>query len=332
MIRHVLGLPPDIFITYPAKVKFKTYQTRWQIGDIYISGNAQNTEDNPQGSGCYLVMSGRGCNDIFRILNNRGHSFGDMFRRCEHWFNADFHFTRLDIAVDDRNEAPFFTPQQIRKKCEKDEYVSTSEYCRFNDSKYSGEDLARTTYIGAGKSGISYRFYDKDKEVSAKYNKPIEEIGSWKRTEIQLRDEKAHSFAMLYKENPLDLGELAFNVLAGNLRFVVPDKNESNKSRWKTCRFWERFLGAVEPLKLHISQPKNSLIETQQWLETGGVLSAVKGFCFLEEHDALGELDRVGDMLNKVRYSPAFAAKLTGHLQRIKREELIPYVKYETKG
>lgn len=331
MIRRVLELPPDIFITFPAKVKFKSYLTRWQIGDIYVSGNAQKTEDNPQGLGCYLVMTGRGCDDVFRILDSREHTFEDMFNRCVHWFGMDFHFTRLDIAIDDRNEVPFFTPKQIRKKCEKDEYVSTSEYCRFNDSKHPREDLARTAYIGAGKSGISYRFYDKDMEVSTKYNKPIEEIGSWKRAEMQLRDEKAHAFALLFKDNPLDLGQLAFNVLAGNLRFVVLDKNESNKSRWKTCRFWERFLGKVEPLKLHIPPSQNTLVETQQWLTEGGVISAVKGFCFLEQYNALGDLERVGDMLSKARYSPALASKLTGYLQRIDREELIPYVQYDTK-
>lgn len=325
-------MPPDIFITYPAKVKYKTYQTRWQIGDISVSGNAQQTENNPLGLDCYLVMSGRGCDDIFRILDSRGLTFGDMFERCVHWFDTDFHFTRLDIAIDDRNEVPFFTPAQIRKKCEKDEYISNSNDHRFNDSKFAKEELARTAYIGAGKSELSYRFYDKDKEVSMKYNKPIEEIGSWKRTEMQLRDEKAHAFAMLFKDNPLDLGQLAFNLLAGNLRFVVPDKNESNKSRWKTCRFWKRFLGAVKPLKLHIPQPQNSLIETQQWLKDGGVLSAVKSFYFLEEHDALGELERVDDMISKIRYSPSLACKLIGHLQRIEREELIPYVQYDTKS
>lgn len=70
-----------------------------------------------------------------------------------------------------------------------------------------------------------------------KYNKSLDEIGSWKRTEIQLRDEKAHAFAMLFEERPMELGELAFGLLAENLRFVIPNKNESNKSRWKTCRF-----------------------------------------------------------------------------------------------
>lgn len=100
-------MPEDIFITYPAKVAFKTYQTRWQLGDIYISGNAKPTEDNPQGLGCYLVMTGRGCDDIFNILDSHNRTFGHMFHQCIRWFGTEFHFTRLDIAIDDRNEVPF---------------------------------------------------------------------------------------------------------------------------------------------------------------------------------------------------------------------------------
>ena len=51
-------------------------------------------------------------------------------------------------------------------------------------------------------------------------------------------------------------------------------------------------LGAVEVLKLQIPKLHNSLEETQQWLTEGGVISAVKSFYFLEEHDALGGLER----------------------------------------
>ena len=68
---YILGLPTDIFNVYPAAVRFKTYQTRWEIGDIYVSGDARKTEDNPQGLGCYLVMTGRGCDDIYRILEDK---------------------------------------------------------------------------------------------------------------------------------------------------------------------------------------------------------------------------------------------------------------------
>ena len=148
---------------------------------------------------------------------------------------------------------------------------------------------------------------------------------------MQLRDDKAHAFAMTFKERPLELGELAFGLLTNNLRFVVPNRNESNKSRWKMCRFWERFLGAVEVLELQVPKQHNSLEETQQWLTEGGVISAVKSFYFLEEHDALGGLEKVGTMLDRARYSNSLSSKLTAHLQRINRTDLLPYIQYDTK-
>lgn len=54
-------------------------------------------------------------------------------------------------------------------------------------------------------------------------------------------------------------------------------------------------------------------------------------FYFLEEHDALGGLERVGTMLDKARYSTSLSSKLTAHLQRINRTDLIPYIQYDTK-
>ena len=119
-------------------------------------------------------MTGRGCDDIFRILDSRNYTFGDMFRRCERRYGRDnFHFTRLDIAIDDKNEKPFFTIEQIKKKCEKEEFISNSEGYHFDESKFDDFDTAKTVYIGAGKSGLSYRFYDKDKtetSVSAAFD------------------------------------------------------------------------------------------------------------------------------------------------------------------
>ena len=110
-------------------------------------------------------MTGRGCDDIFRILDSRNYTFGDMFRRCERRYGLDnFHFTRLDIAIDDKNEKPFFTIEQIKKKCEKEEFISNSEGYHFDESKFDDFDTAKTVYIGAGKSGLSYRFYDKDRK------------------------------------------------------------------------------------------------------------------------------------------------------------------------
>ena len=90
--------------------------------------------------------------------------------------------------------------------------------------------LPIVTAIDLLRVAIRKSFYDKDKEICMKHQKSYEAVGSWKRTEIQLRDEKAHAFAMLFKKHPLDLGQLAFDLLGSNLRFVKEDKNQSNKS------------------------------------------------------------------------------------------------------
>lgn len=170
------------------------------------------------------------------------------------------------------------------------EFISNSQTFRENASDFGENDIARTVYIGDGGSNISYRFYDKDKKTAQDYGKTLEEIGTWKRTELQLRNEKAHEFAQLMAKETDSLGQQIFNLLGTNLRFVVPNKNESNKSRWKTCRFWERFLGTVKPLKITIAKAESNLYATEKWLREGGALAAIKAFQFLEENHALGGL------------------------------------------
>ena len=111
------------------------------------------------------MMTGRGCGDIFQILDSRNATFGDMFRRCELRYGLDnFHFTRLDVAIDDKNEIPFFTVEQIKEKCEKEEFIANSEGYHFDESKFDDFDTAKTVYIGAGKSGLSYRFMTKTRK------------------------------------------------------------------------------------------------------------------------------------------------------------------------
>lgn len=159
VIRHILQLPVDIFTVFPAHVKYKSYRSKYEIESITVNGNEKPTEDNPQGLGSYLELSGMGCDEIFRILDMHNETFGDLFKRCERWFNTDFHFTRLDVAIDDKNETPYFTIEQIKRKTEKEEYIANSNTHRFNSSKYQKLDLANTIYISAGKSDMIYRLF-----------------------------------------------------------------------------------------------------------------------------------------------------------------------------
>lgn len=331
VIRKLLQLPLEYFQIQPAKVKHMDYTNLYQFGTIKVYGDKW-LKDGTREEGCYLILSGQGCDDYYSFLQTGNSTYHDFFAYCVQMLGEDgFHLTRLDIAIDDRNDIPYFTVEQIKNKCLRDEFVSKSKSYRFAESSFN-ETTAKTVYIGDGKSNLSYRFYDKDKEQAGKYNLPYEELGNWKRTELQLRDEMAHSFAMLLCETLEELGKLAFDLLSTSLRFVTKDESQQNRSRWKTSRFWERYLGAIEPLALAIDKPNSSLYETQNWLCDGGALSAMKAFLFLDKHKALGGLKDVKEMMRITGYSPTLRQKIVSHLYRIDREELIPLVCGNEKG
>jgi len=321
-----------LFHEASGRIAHKGYTTLYSSGMINVYGNCPKTLANPNGSGAYLQLSGTGCRDLEIILQAQKRGWEDLFEDCIRLFGKDgFHLTRLDVAIDDRNEIPYFTIPQIRRKCERDEFVSRSKYFRFDESRCREGATGKTEYIGDEKSNIRYRFYDKDKEQVEKRNRTLSEVGSWKRTEIQLRDQVSHAFALELIKRERTLGRMTADFLGANLRFVVPDTEQSNRSRLKTCRFWERFLGDISPLKLEFHEESNTLYETFKWVVEGGGLSAVDLFELLEENQALGNLESLKKYRQETRYSESMARKAVTHLREQGREELIPRIYERTK-
>jgi phage replication initiation protein len=112
-------------------------------------------------------------------------------------------------------------------------------------------------------------------------------------------------------------------LLANYLRFLVKPKGggDSNKGRWKTAPFWDKFLGDVEKLKLTDVAPDRTVEKSIQWLEkqvapTMGLIfeaydnDAVKILQVMREGvERLGSKERA--MLNRFRLeNPDFVEKL----------------------
>lgn len=153
-IYEIIGLPFIYFQVQEARIKHQDYTSLYQFGTIKIYGDRKRSLANPEGKGCYLVLTGSGCDDYYSYLCTIKHSYSDFFRRCQKKAETNYyHLTRVDVAIDDRNEIPYFTIEQIKKKCLQEEFVSKSR---------------------------SYRFYDKDKERCRKQGIPYEEMESWK--------------------------------------------------------------------------------------------------------------------------------------------------------
>lgn len=126
LIRHVLGLPFELFHKQGARIKHQDFTCLYQFGTIKVYGD-KISQSNTHSSGCYLVLSGSGCDGYYNYLQTTSHSYGFFFAQCNRKAGkGNFHFIRLDIAIDDKNEVPYFTIRQIKNKCLKEEFVSKS--------------------------------------------------------------------------------------------------------------------------------------------------------------------------------------------------------------
>jgi phage replication initiation protein len=104
------------------------------------------------------------------------------------------------------------------------------------------------------------------------YNKALEQLGcegidpvtipeTWNRTEIQARKERAQSIAGLIA-NGVEVGAIVKGILKYYMRFVVkPKGGDTNKRRWKTAQWWERFLDEIEPIRLSEQNEMDTTIE-----------------------------------------------------------------------
>lgn len=356
-IEKVLGMSLKYFHAYKHRLPHTEYNMAYQCSNIRVHGIAEPYEktksfdeyndeyqedETIDGENCYLVLSGKGCDEFFcnhsvsafgNVVSDNSYSYESFFFNCITAipFNS-FHLTRLDLAIDDKNSEPYFTIDQLKEKCLRGEFVAGSKTFNFLENTFDELSTSKTLYIGKGKSALSYRFYDKDKEISKKENKSLAEIGSWKRTEIQLRDSLAHVIAMHLGEGNYSLARLALGFLGNTLRFVDRNENESNKSRWKTSEFWNNFIGDVEPIKVSLDAPKSGLLETEKWLQVGGALSAVIAFEILEENNALGSLHSIKTLKEKIKFSKELCDKVSSHLISVGRKDLIPHIYKLSKG
>lgn len=170
-----------------------------------------------------------------------------------------------------------------------------------------------------------FRIYDKDLETAKQKNCAVEEIGLWKRLEIELKRQVAHAMAKVIAFEECSLEALIRGVIKDELTFYTDD------SWQKVWRKWERYLGNIQPLHLSRVYEVTGLTDTQEWLIHGGGLAGVKAFRFLAENDALGHLEELDHLVDETEYTRSMAKKLADHLIDIGREELIEVVYDQTK-
>lgn len=215
-----------------------------------VNGNIRIYTDGNKDMGIHVQMTGQGCRQAEESLK------GDWLTLINSIKLAEGEFSRCDIAVDDKEG--LLDIDVIYKKTLKKEYVSRfTSWDQHTSCKNDSDIYGKSVYFGSATSAMRIRIYDKAVEQEVEDH--------WIRVELQLRDERANIALELYLQGKT-IGAIVTGVLKNYLRFVEPDKDDSNKRRWKESKFWEKFINAAELLKLTSGQKKATLEDIYKWI------------------------------------------------------------------
>lgn len=321
-MESLLKIEKRCFLVEKAQIRHKEYDVCYSYGSLRIYTFEFPSDDETE---CYLVFSGETCSLYERLLSSLESSWTIFFQQLVSQFKQRFKVKRLDIALDDRNEQPYFKIEQLIKLCKKKRYESRKRKFHVTESNVVGTKTSKTLYIGKRTSDIMFRIYDKDLEIAQKEKRAVQEIGSWKRFEVEFKREVAHSVVEMIAQNNHSLEELIRGIIKQELTFYLDDNHT------KIPRFWKRYLGGIAPLKISRKYDIRGLKDTEQWFLFGGGLSTLKAFDFLAQNEALGHLQNLSKEIQEAEFSRPLTKKIVDHLVDIGREELIEPVYLMTK-
>ena len=177
------------------------------------------------------------------------------------------HFTRLDVAIDDKGGA-YFSPDDVFTLYKNHQVVSKWRTVRRNDRYDSPDKLAGyTLYFGSRESMLMLRLYDKGIEQNnhLKYGDDGYMDFNWYRWELEFKDERSNEFAQVVKDGA-DLGSIAVGVLAYYIRFIELD--DINRSRCSTMEKWEQFVRDVEKCRLSGEKKVKTVNDKLNWIDS----------------------------------------------------------------
>lgn len=253
----ILGLKESEFEV--REVGFRGYLKSATYGKIMVAWEPpKNTID----MGVHIELSGEACREYeqhFDLEFNWSQFFALIM-------NFNHKFSRLDIAIDDFKG--YFTINQVYRTAKRGcmtakriKKARTYEEFFIDDGKTFG----RTFYVG--KSDWMFRFYDKLPERLNKGIDLTDSLKCWNRYEIQLRNNIATEAAHVLAYEAYSLGAFAKGFFKAKIDFKINNVNDSNKSRWKSQKWWLKFLDDCEEVELTQIAPDPSIPRIANWFD-----------------------------------------------------------------
>ena len=316
IVEDILFLDTELFVIDKGSLKYYEYDSQINYGNIRIYyGDKEES--------FMLVMSGQAL-EFYRdmVLTQKGlserHFLDNLYSNYK-----SFSVRRIDIAIDDFNEVPYFTPNQLAKLCRKNRFL----YGKSNFyTTYGDEKTGQTLYLRRPSDDERLRIYDKRLEQASKLGVSKRFIENWIRTELELRKEKAHYFIQEWLKSEIDI----LNFTKGYLKDKVKFYTDSHFT--KPLRSWEKFLGSSKPVTITVSKTKTELEQKLEWVVFKGSGAILRAYKFLYENELLFELEKENfEKLETLEFPPELASQLIERAIAFKREDLIPKIKENIK-
>lgn len=261
---NAFAIMTDILKIDPALMQHENtgrfrYAGRWTFGGIEILTPPADYLE----MGFHLYMTGSACRVFEIYLKAQNRTWFDFFKDC---LQQGGKFTRLDIAIDDRNT--YFTIDALDKKIKEGNCISKFHKRKyFESTTINGEPTGKTINLGSRESLCFMVFYEKNYEQSLKTGIAVEDYGEWNRYEIRLRKEMATACVqkIVSRQNICDIG---LELINSYVRIIDVSNSDSNRSRHTLWKPWADFVEGLEKLELTMQPAPRTLKDKKRWVET----------------------------------------------------------------
>ncbi|EGP4958295.1 replication initiation factor domain-containing protein [Enterococcus faecium] len=331
VVEDLLEMRFDYFVERKGKLTYYDYNMLIEYANIRIYYRSENGKESEDGD-CMIVVDGTGMTFLReRFLQEREIGLKKFLNQVfskEHW---RLKITRVDPAIDDFNEVPYFTPNQLVKICEKKQFFygkSTTYDVYGQENKEKG----MTLYLKPPGADDRIKIYDKQAERAKAQGVRKKDMPPWIRVEIVFRREKAQKFVEYYLSSEIELIDLIKGYLKEKVKFF------SDAQMRQPLRKWERFLGKTVPFSLTTPKMNSELTQKFNWYFYQGAYPVYHAYLYclknkllnekeLEEFERLMTIHETQEI-----FPPQLASELIKRVTEKGRTELIPEIKQLTKS
>ena len=252
VITDILNMDTALFEYEKKSINFYTSMKTYNNIRVLYDGHRGVIVD----MGVCVTMSGYGCR-IYEEHNNE--DVLELIRRIINTKNTNI--TRIDIACDDKGGV--LDMNAIWKFAQEDNYRSRMRAKNFYESFNNKKSGAKSVYFGSASSLCKIRIYDKSAQMYSP-NSPLFGV-HWIRFEIVLKNVYALQTAYILAESD-DIESSVSGII--NEKFCFIDRNDSNISRCKPCKWWCDFLENLDYVKLEAKPKTKHTVESHaDWIE-----------------------------------------------------------------